>query len=141
MMAFPAVDHLLGSDGAVVTCLKAHVPGLLGVWAFGSVINGTARPGSDLDLAVLVGGYASPLLLWDTTAALAQLLHLPVDLLDLRLASTVMQYQVVTNGRCLWGQQPDADQFELFVLAEKLAFDAARAGLLADIKKTGKIYG
>jgi hypothetical protein len=26
----------------------------------------------------------------------------PVDLLDLHAASTVMQYQVITGGQCLW---------------------------------------
>lgn len=135
------LDLALAPEGAVVACLKAHFPNLLGVWAFGSVIKGTPLPGSDLDLAVLVAGYAPPLLVWDTTATLEALVGCAVDLLDLRLASTVMQHQVVTTGRCLWAQQPDAGEFELFVLSEKLALDAARAGLLADIEKTGTIYG
>ena len=63
-----------------------------------------------------------------------------VDLLDLRAASTVMQYQVITTGQCLWAQQPAAGLFECFVLSEKLDFDAARAGLLADIAQQGKVY-
>ena len=135
------LDLALAPEGSVVACLKANFPNILGIWAFGSVIKGTPLPGSDLDLAVLVAGYAPPLLMWDTTATLETLVDCPVDLLDLRLASTVMQHQVVTTGRCLWAQQPDAVKFELFVLREKLALDAARAGLLTDIEKTGTIYG
>ena len=38
-----------------VATLKARVPGLMAVYAFGSRIQGTAGPDSDLDLAVLVG--------------------------------------------------------------------------------------
>ena len=141
MMRSAELDRALAPEGAVVACLKANFPNVLGVWAFGSVIKSTPLPGSDLDLAILVAGYAAPLLLWDTTATLEALVGCPVDLLDLRLASTVMQHQVITTGRCLWAQQPDAGQFELFVLSEKLELDAARAGLLADIEKTGMIYG
>lgn len=58
----------------------------------------------------------------------------------MRAASTIMQYQVLLTGQCLWAQQPAAALFECFVLNEKLDFDAARAGLLADIAQTGSIY-
>ena len=57
---------------------------------------------------------------WDV-AQLAIALGCDVDLLDLR-AGTVMQYQVITTGQCLWAQQPAAGLFECFVLSEKLDF-------------------
>ena len=41
---------------AIVPLLQARVPGLLGIYAFGSHTQGTAGPDSDLDLAVLVAG-------------------------------------------------------------------------------------
>ena len=52
-------------DGWLVTRLRALFPNALGIYAFGSQIQGTARPDSDLDLAILVAGYADPLTLWD----------------------------------------------------------------------------
>ena len=52
-----------------------------------------------------------------------------------------MQYQVLTEGRRLWGREPDAGRFECFVMSEKLDFDRARAGLLADIRREGRVYG
>lgn len=73
--------------------------------------------------------------------ALSERLGCEVDLLDLRAASTVMQHQVLTTGRRLWGQALEAGLFECFVLSEKLALDAARAGLVSDIEKKGKVYG
>jgi len=63
-----------------------------------------------------------------------------VDLLDMRAASTVMQYQILTTGIRLWARQPQAGLFESYVLSEKTALDTARAGLLTDIMQQGKIY-
>lgn len=132
---------LLDSDGAVVQLLRRSLPNTLAIYAFGSQVAGTARADSDLDLAVLVAGYADPLQLWDLSHQLADLAACPVDLLDLRAASTVMQYQVLMHGKRLWAQGVDADLFECFVMGEKLALDAARAGTLADIAADGRVYG
>lgn len=132
---------LLAQDGPVVALLLQRVPRLMAVYAFGSQVQGTAGLHSDLDLAVLVAGYADPLLLWDLSAAVADLAHCPVDLLDLRAASTVMQYQVITTGVCLWTVGLPVGLFECFVLSEKTALDEARAPLLADIQARGTVYG
>ncbi|WP_367026757.1 nucleotidyltransferase domain-containing protein [Methylococcus sp. ANG] len=43
---------------SIVRTLQSGLPQLLAVYAFGSRIRGDARPDSDLDLAVLVAGYA-----------------------------------------------------------------------------------
>lgn len=135
------LDTALAPDGLVVTALRTAFPDALAVYAFGSRILGQARADSDLDLAVLVAGYADPLQLWDTSTGLAALLGFPVDLLDLRAATTVMQYQVLTTGRRLWGDAFKAGKFECFVMNEKLRLDEARAGYLSDIAQTGKIHG
>ena len=132
---------LLGSRGPIVTSICAKFPQTLAIYAFGSQVQGTAGPASDLDLAVLVAGYADPLVLWDLAANLADLAGCPVDLLDLRAASTVMQYQVITTGQRLWDSGLQAGLFECYVLSEKTALDTARAPLMADIKATGRIYG
>lgn len=134
------IEKALAPEGLVVRSLLAHWPDALAMYAFGSRVQGHARPDSDLDLALLVPGYAQPLQRWELAQQLATALGCEVDLLDLRAASTVMQYQVLMTGRCLWAQQPAAALFECFVLNEKLDFDAARAGLLADIAQRGSIY-
>ena len=134
-------ETLLGSDGPVVRMLRKTLPKTMAIYAFGSQVAGTARADSDLDLAVLVAGYADPLQLWDLSHQLAELAGCPVDLLDLRAASTVMQYQVLMYGKRLWAEGLNADRFECFVMGEKLALDEARAGTLADIAKDGRVYG
>lgn len=126
---------------AVLKVLKAGIPNLLAVYAFGSCISGTAGPQSDLDLAVLTPTYADPVNLWELSGDLADVVGRPVDLLDLRAASTVMQYQVITTGECWWIKDNRAKFYEVAILSEKTDFDTARAGLLQDIQKRGKVYG
>jgi len=62
-----------------------------------------------------------------------------VDLVDLRTASTVMQYQIITTGERLWARDGQAALYESFILSEKTALDTARAPLLQDILRTGKV--
>ncbi|MBN9338732.1 MAG: DNA polymerase subunit beta [Comamonadaceae bacterium SCN 68-20] len=125
----------------IARLLQAQVPGLLAIYAFGSRVQGTAGPDSDLDLAVLVAGYADPVRLWQLAGDLAGVAGCPVDLLDLRAASTVMQYQVITTGQRWWARDAQAALFESAILSEKTALDTARAGLLADIRERGSVYG
>ncbi|GKS03374.1 nucleotidyltransferase domain-containing protein [Pseudomonas syringae pv. theae] len=117
------------------------MPDLLAVYLFGSQATGHANSESDLDLAVLVQGTLDPVALWRLAGEIADIVHLPVDLIDLRTASTVMQYQIITTGRRLWFKDESAGVFEAFVLSEKTSLDCARAGLLEDIQKNGVVHG
>ena len=129
------------NQAAIIQTLQASLPNLLAIYAFGSRIQGTAQIDSDLDLAVLIAGYAEPLVLWTLAGDLADVAGCPVDLLDLRAASTVMQYQVITTGQRWWALDAQAALFEAAILSEKTELDTARAGLLSDILKRGKVYG
>jgi predicted nucleotidyltransferase len=126
---------------AIEQLVHERVPDLLALYAFGSRVQGTAGPESDLDLAVLVAGYAEPLGLWELAGDLADVAGCAVDLLDLRAASTVMQYQIITLGQRWWAKDVQAGIFEALILSEKTALDTARAGLLDDIAKEGVIHG
>ena len=128
------------NEVAIIGCLRGALPGLAGIWLFGSQAGGDAGPASDVDLAVLVDGKANPLDLWHIAAELATIAGRPVDLVDLRDASTVMQSQIVTKGRRLWSRDAGPALYELAILREKMDFDVARAGLMADIARTGKIH-
>lgn len=132
---------ILAAGGPIVELIKASFPQALAIYAFGSYPTPAAHAGSDLDLAVLLPGYADPLQLWELSGRLADIAVCPVDLLDMRAASTVMQYQILQTGRRLWGQEPQTGLFECFVLSEKTALDTARALLLQDIQNRGSVYG
>ena len=135
------IHDMLTPDGPLVRDILAAIPDVLAIYAFGSRIGDEALDESDLDLAVLVAGYADPVRLWMLAGDLAGKAHCDVDLLDMRAASTIMQHQILMTGRRLWARKLDADLFECFVLSEKTALDEARAGLLIDIRERGKIYG
>lgn len=126
---------------ALLTHLQDQLPDLLAVYLFGSHAQGTAGPDSDVDMAVLVPGEIDPMLLWQIAGDMADIAKVPVDLIDLRAATTVMQYQIVTRGQRLWARDVQAGLYESFILSEKTAFDAARAGLLKDIQEKGTVYG
>lgn len=120
--------------------LLSSFPNAISLYVFGSRITDNAHVHSDLDLAILVPGYADPITLWEASNHLASLVKMDVDLLDLRAASTVMQYQVITTGKQLYGESLDAQLFELYVLKEKLYLDRLRGQQLKQIAQEGKIY-
>lgn len=126
---------------SIVEILAAAFDVLIAVYAFGSVAQGQAGPDSDLDLAILVPGYADPVRLFDTAGRLSDFVGRTVDLLDFRAATTVMQHQILMSEMRLWARDVRADLYECAVLSEKTALDEARAGLLADIERRGTIYG
>ena len=132
---------ILAPEGPVVAAVRLRFPQAIAIYAFGSQVQGTAGPDSDLDLALLVAGYADPIALWELASKLTDVAGCPVDLLDLRAASTVMQYQVITTGQRLWSAGLAAGLFECYVLSEKTELDTARAPLMADILATGRIHG
>ena len=125
----------------IVERLQVSFPGLMGVYVFGSQASGLANGDSDLDLAVLVEGGIAPLMLWEVAGDIADLVGIPVDLVDLRQASTILQYQILTTGRRLWAKDFNTGVFEAFVLSEKTWLDQARAGLLEDIYREGRVHG
>jgi predicted nucleotidyltransferase len=126
---------------SILRLLRERLANLLAVYAFGSQIDGSAGPESDLDLAVLVPGHAEPMQLWEIAGQIADLVGCPVDLLDFRAASTVMQYRILTTGQRWWAKDGRADLYEAGVLSDKTELDSARAELLADVQREGRIYG
>jgi hypothetical protein len=52
-----------------------------------------------------------------------------------------MQYQVITTSQRWWALDAQAALYEAAILSEKTELDTARAGLLSDIQKRGKVYG
>ena len=125
----------------VVNLFQQRLPGLMAVYAFGSQGTGNADKNSDLDLAVLVPDYADVIDLWDISSDLAELLHCDVDLLDFRAASTVMQYQILSKGQRLYAVDQEVGSYEATLRSAMTTLNEARAGLLADIKKDGSVYG
>ncbi len=126
---------------AILAQLQNAFPNLLAVYLFGSFAKRENDAQSDVDLAVLLAGRGEPITLWQIGQDIAAMINRDVDLIDLRLASTVMQYQIITQGQRLWACDSQAAIFESFILTEKTNLDTARAGILKDIEQRGRVYG
>lgn len=126
---------------AIEQRIRISLPSLLALYAFGSQIEGSAGAESDLDLAVLLPGYAEPLELWRLSSELADIAGCPVDLLDFRAASTIMQYRILTTGQRWWALDTTVDAYEAGIFSDKTELDTARAPLIADIQREGRIHG
>ena len=128
----------------ILSLLRDRLPSLMAAYAFGSRAKDEgqhATSQSDLDLAVLVEGYASPIELFELANEIGDLTHCPVDLVDLRAASTVMQNQILTQGHRLWAKDVRVGLFEAAMLNEKIYLDQARQALLHDVAQRGSVYG
>ncbi len=82
-------------------------PRVLGVFLFGSYVDGYATERSDVDLAVLYDGKVDWEEHFDLTSAIEE--HLPdvkVDVLDARRLPISLQYRVI-KGRIIYERDPD----------------------------------
>lgn len=110
LMMHSRLMTMLAPDGAILASVLAKIPNLMALYVFGSQVLGSPRPESDLDL------------------------------LDLRAASTVMQYQVLSTGKTVRDIGLQARLFEVSVFSEKLALDESREPLLKTITREGHVY-
>jgi predicted nucleotidyltransferase len=126
----------------IIALLRERLPQLVAVYRFGSVPDGTARPDSDLDLAVLCDRPLNYETRFELIGQLAMLSGGPVDLIDLSTVSTVMRAQIVTTGERLYCvDAPRCETFEDFVLSSYARLNEERRAILRDIKSRETVYG
>jgi uncharacterized protein len=129
-------------DHSLITHIRQSIPDLIALYRFGSQAKGTARPGSDIDLAVLAHNPIPNLRRFELAQELAIQLHRDVDLVDLRTASTVMRMQVISTGVCLDApDQPARREFEMYVYSDYARLNEERHEIVKGITKRGMVYG
>ena len=123
--------------------LRQRLPELAGVYLYGSRVHGGCHSESDWDIGVLGKQPYEAMLLLDVASELAMLLAVEhVDLVDMYTASSVLVYQVLSEGRCLWeGDSLFVGNFELKSLGLYFDLNIERAGILEDIKQRGRVLG
>ncbi len=129
------------NDTGLVEYIKKSIPDLIALYRFGSQAKGTARPDSDVDLAVLSRVALSELRRFELAQELATQLHRDVDLVDLRSASTVMRMQVISTGECLFTVSDRLQgEFEDLVYSTYARLNEERREILNDVRTRGSVY-
>ena len=129
-------------DEAATALLTESVSGIIAIYRFGSSVTGHSRPDSDIDLAVLADGNLDPHVRFDLQDRLSAALRRPVDLVDLRSATTVMASLVVTNGVVVYDGDPTRrGAFEDYVYGADARLNEERRGILERVAAEGTVYG
>lgn len=130
---------------AIVETVLHFYPGVEAIYLFGSYGTEDEWPSSDVDIALLLppaqAKSVKNLIVSECRFALDDLLKKEVDLVNLRMVSTVFQFQIVTTGRLLYtGNAYAVDEFEMLTLSFYQKLNEERREILEEFYKTGRAY-
>jgi predicted nucleotidyltransferase len=133
----------INTDQIIATILR-HFPQTEAIYLFGSHASATHTVESDLDLAVLLPmeiartanlSYFSPL-----HDQLVELTQVAVDCINLRLVSTVFQYEIIGSGIRIYCRQFEScTAYEALVLSLYQKLNEERADIIRAIYATGRV--
>ncbi len=123
----------------------AHYPAVQGIYLFGSHGTAHARPESDVDIALLLppaqAKSEEDLALSRCRADLEETLYKTIDLLNLRRIGTVMQKEIVDQGRLIYcADRYAVEEFEMLVLSFYQKLNEERAEVLGEGLRSGRFY-
>ena len=112
------------------------------IYLFGSYVKRTEHPDSDIDIAFLsknkkLDKYELFLLAQE----IASKLNRDVDLIDLNVASTVFQAQVISTGKVIYNMDNrERSQFEMKIFKMYAKLNEERAPIIEKINESGTIH-
>ena len=125
----------------ILRIIRSRVADPIAIYLFGSAAADAVHESSDLDLAVLPREPLTPEARWDLQQELAVALSSDVDLVDLRSASTVMRFQVVTTGELIHDGDPrERAEFEMLALSMYARLNEERKEILEQVRREGRVY-
>ena len=114
--------------------LIGKFPDLLAIYLFGSYSTPYETKESDIDLALITTKPLDSVILWNTAQQIAIEMNRDVDLIDLKEASTVFRYQVLTTGMRMYCTDPkECDAIENSYLSMYLRFQEERHDIIENI--------
>jgi predicted nucleotidyltransferase len=138
-------DDIVNSAEQLVQLILNAWPDTQAIYLFGSWGTEYERPESDVDIAVLLppkqAKETGSLLFSELHQALQIAVNKDVDLINLRLAPTVLQKEIIMSGERLFQSTGTAaDEFEMLVLSFYQKLNEERADILAEGLRSGKFY-
>jgi len=128
----------------IVKTVQNFYPDAQAIYLFGTYGTPDEQRESDLDIAVLlppdraraIGNLASN----ECRYALEDVLKRTVDLINIRMANTVFQHEIIQEGRLIYRQDEYAvNVFEMQVMSSYQKLNEERAGILEEIFESGRI--
>jgi predicted nucleotidyltransferase len=129
----------------IIETVLQHYPDVQAVYLFGSYDTEQEWPNSDVDIALLLppataretGSLALDPLWFD----LERLLGKPVDLINLRQASTVFRKEIIIADRRIYcSDEYAADEFEMLTLSFYQKLNQERSEVLAEGLRSGRFH-
>jgi predicted nucleotidyltransferase len=126
-----------------VTAIMQQLPMTQAIYLFGSFGTPYQGPASDVDIAVLLPHDSQTPS--DQFIALQQQLALmiqrDVDLIDLRSANTILQFEIIEHGRRIADPaRSESDLFEVLVCAFYQKIQQERAEIITAGLQSGRFY-
>jgi predicted nucleotidyltransferase len=123
----------LGMQRQIASFLAEDSRGAIAAYVFGSAARGTARPGSDVDVAVLFDVAPPPELTgpaFTLASDLEAVLEHPVDLVVLNSASADLVHRVLRDGDIVLDRDP----------SRRLRFEVAKRNEYFDLAPMRRLY-
>jgi len=135
----------MNSKEDIIKIILERLPQTQAIYLFGSYGTDDEWPDSDADIAVLLpdeqAQEAGSLNMSKSRFELESLLKKDVDLINLRLVSTVFQKEIVVADRRIFcADQYAADKFEMLTFSYYQKLNEEREQILEEFFKTGKAY-
>jgi len=128
----------------ITQIILKHHPDTEAIYLFGSFNTPNQREESDIDIAILLPPVTAKatgsLLLSKLYADLQKAFNRDIDLVNLRLAPTVLQKEIITNNRRIYtaGEYAVAE-FEMLTISYYQRLNAERAKIIEDALKVGRL--
>lgn len=122
----------------IIGFLEGEIPGIKGIYLFGSQADGTFREDSDYDIAFLTDqpGRVSTLEVFERSIELSDILEKKVDLIDLYTVPVDLKFEVVVNGKRIYYNDVDfCDLYETAVISMYQRFELERRDLVKAYKE------
>jgi predicted nucleotidyltransferase len=120
------------NNSELVSLIKKQLPSVKLIYLFGSRATNEAQPSSDWDVAVMGEQKISALALWELKEQIADACSADVDLIDLLQSTTVLNVQVIEQGKLLYDACDASMPFEVKVLSMYGNLQEGRKGIVAD---------
>lgn len=129
---------------AIVTTVLSFYPDVVAIYVFGTHGTSDEQEGSDVDMALLLAHDRAKLIknlmVSECRYALEETLKRDVDIINLRMANTVLQHEIIQEGRIVYQQDENAvDHFEMAVISSYQKLNEERAGIIQEIFRSGRI--